>query len=404
MSGAFDSPNRPRYTAAALAESSAHGKASPRDASLHSKGAPREMPPAHRVGHGRPVIIRGLPVILRVVGALFFGFLGLRTAQALAEGDGVLASILFWTMIPIGFTAFGILATPFALRPLLQRIQEWARMLRPTQLVLGMIGLLAGLLAGALLSPALFTLPSVGGPIAVFIVSFTLGVVGVAIMIGREEELSDFLSRYMPDSALGAAGVRQIVVDTSAVIDGRIADIAATGFVQGTLVIPRFVLDELRHIADSADSLRRTRGRRGLDVLSRLQKESTVPIRIADDDFPEARDVDAKLIRLCRLLMAPILTNDFNLNRIAELEGVQVLNINSLANAVKTVILPGEEMAVRIIQEGKEAGQGVAFLDDGTMVVVEGGRRYISEQLDVTVTRVLQTVAGRMIFAQPKGV
>jgi uncharacterized protein YacL len=194
-----------------------------------------------------------------------------------------------------------------------------------------------------------------------------------------------------------------IVVDTSAVIDGRMADIVETGFIMGTLVIPRFVLDELRYIADSPDSLRRNRGRRGLDVLNRLQKEALVPMEVSETDFEDAPDVDSKLIRLAKSQGSSIMTNDFNLNRIAELEGVQVLNVNHLANAVKVVVLPGEEMEVRIIQEGKESGQGVGFLDDGTMIVVEGGRRYLNEQLEVIVTRVLQTVAGRMIFAAPKG-
>jgi uncharacterized protein YacL len=271
--------------------------------------------------------------------------------------------------------------------------------------VLGTFGLLTGFLLGALATPFLLTLPGAGGWVAPFVVSFVLGLIGVAVMVSREEEFAGFLARYLPGaSRAGNGSSRQIVVDTSAIIDGRIGDVAATGFLQGTLIVPRFILDELRHIADSPETLRRNRGRRGLDVLSRLQKDGVVPVRVSDEDFPDARDVDAKLIRLASKLNAPILTNDFNLNRIAELEDVKVLNVNSLANAVKVVILPGEEMAVRIIQEGKEMGQGVGFLDDGTMVVVEGGRRYLNEQLDVIVTRVLQTVAGRMIFAQPKGV
>jgi uncharacterized protein YacL len=166
--------------------------------------------------------------------------------------------------------------------------------------------------------------------------------------------------------------------------------------------VPRFVLDELRYIADSSDSLRRNRGRRGLEVLTRLQKEAAVPIEIIEVDYGDSGDVDGKLVRLAAAYGSPILTNDFNLNRVAELEGVRVLNINQLANAVKSVVLPGEEMAIRIIQEGKEMGQGVGFLDDGTMVVVEGGRRHLNDDLDIVVTRVLQTVAGRMIFAQPK--
>ena len=353
-------------------------------------------------GRNHPVIIRGLTIVLRIAGAIFFGYLGIRAGQALAEGDDGLIEVLYWTAVPVGFTLFGILMTPLILLPLLVRFQEWARAINPIQLVLGIVGLLAGLLVGALLSPALFTLPGVGGLVAPFVVSFVLGVLGVAILVGREDEFAEFLSRYLPAGARTGA-TREIVVDTSAIIDGRMADVVATGFLQGALVIPRFVLDELRYIADSPDALRRNRGRRGLDILSRLQKESPVAIRIADDDFDEARDVDSKLLKLCKKIGAPILTNDFNLNRVAELDGVQVLNVNSLANAVKAVILPGEEMAVRIIQEGKEVGQGVGFLDDGTMVVVEGGRRYLNEQLEVTVTRVLQTVAGRMIFAQPKG-
>ena len=197
-------------------------------------------------------------------------------------------------------------------------------------------------------------------------------------------------------------GEPRIVVDTSAIIDGRIAEIVESGFIYGTLVIPRFVLDELQHIADSSDTLRRNRGRRGLDILNRMQKEPSTPVEIVEDDVPEIAEVDAKLVALALARSRVILTNDFNLNRVAELQGVRVMNINSLANAVKPAVLPGEELRVRVIQEGKEAGQGVGFLDDGTMIVVEGGARHIDKELDVSVTRVLQTVAGRMIFAQPR--
>ena len=349
-------------------------------------------------------MIERLTVVVRVLGALFFGFLGLLTGLALAEGDTGLVRGLFLVATPVGFTLFGTLAAPVVIMIPLQKLQEWSKTIPPLQLVLGTLGLLAGFLLGALATPFLITLPGVGGSVAPFVVSFVLGLIGVVVMIGREEEFAGFLARYLPGAAGSADGFsREIVVDTSVIIDGRIADVAMTSFLQGTLVIPRFVLDELRYIADSPETLRRNRGRRGLDVLNLLQKEAPTPVRISEEDFPDSRDVDAKLIRLASKLNAPILTNDFNLNRIAELENVQVLNVNDLANAVKVVILPGEEMAVRIIQEGKEMGQGVAFLDDGTMVVVEGGRRHINEQLDVTVTRVLQTVAGRMIFAQPKG-
>lgn len=197
-----------------------------------------------------------------------------------------------------------------------------------------------------------------------------------------------------------AKGQHVKILDTSVIIDGRIADVCATGFVDGTIVIPKFVLDELQHIADSPDVLRRNRGRRGLDVLNRMRKEN-VRIQMYDRDVDEP-EVDAKLVRLAKELNGAIVTNDYNLNKVAEFQGVKILNINELANAMKPVVLPGEDMHVQIIKEGKEQGQGVAYLDDGTMVVVEGGRKYIGDTLDVTVTSVLQTVAGKMIFAKLK--
>jgi uncharacterized protein YacL len=192
-------------------------------------------------------------------------------------------------------------------------------------------------------------------------------------------------------------------LDTSVIIDGRIADVSQTGFIFGTLLVPRFVLNELQHIADSADVLRRNRGRRGLDILNRLQKDARALVRITDMDVEDVREVDDKLVMLSKQLGCPVLTNDYNLNRVAELQGVAVLNINELANAVKAVFLPGEAMQVKVIQEGKEAGQGVAYLDDGTMIVVEDGRRHLNHTLNVIVTKVLQTAAGRMIFARPDG-
>ncbi len=349
-------------------------------------------------------MIINISVVFRVVGAIFFGYVGLRTGAFLAEGDSGTTAVIFWTAPPVLFTIFGMIAGPFLFLAPLRSFQQWTAQFEPIQLVLGTCGLVAGLLVAALLTPALVSLPGIGGVLAPFVVSAILGALGVAAMINREEQFADFLSRYLPLTSRGAARVPQnIIVDTSAVIDGRMADIVQTGFIMGTLVIPRFVLDELRYIADSPDSLRRNRGRRGLDILGRLQKEAPVPVQVSETDFEDARDVDGKLIRLAKSMGSSIMTNDFNLNRIAELEGVKVLNVNQLANAVKAVVLPGEEMGVRIIQEGKEGGQGVGFLDDGTMVVVEGGRRYLNEQLEVIVTRVLQTVAGRMIFAAPKG-
>jgi len=190
-----------------------------------------------------------------------------------------------------------------------------------------------------------------------------------------------------------------IILDTSVIIDGRIVDIAQTRFIEGRFIVPRFVLRELQQIADSSDPLKRNRGRRGLDVLNRLQKDESIGVRIHEEDFPETREVDAKIVRLAKLLNAKVFTNDFNLNKVAELQGVSVLNINDLSNALKPVVLPGEEMTVKITKEGKEYNQGVAYLDDGTMVVVDNARRLIGQTLNVIVTSVLQTSAGRMIFA-----
>ena len=195
------------------------------------------------------------------------------------------------------------------------------------------------------------------------------------------------------------------VVDTSVIIDGRIADICKTGFLDGTLIIPRFVLRELQNIADSADVLRRAKGRRGLDIIKAIQEDpSDVFITVVEDDFPETREVDAKLLKLARKYVAKIITNDYNLNKVAQIEGVSVLNINDLANAIKPAVLPDEQMQVKIIKEGKEQFQGVGYLDDGTMVVVDGGKVYIGHNVSVVVTSVLQTAAGRMIFGKLSGV
>ncbi|MFH1868509.1 MAG: PIN domain-containing protein [Candidatus Omnitrophota bacterium] len=190
------------------------------------------------------------------------------------------------------------------------------------------------------------------------------------------------------------------LLDTSVIIDGRIADLSETRFIAGKFVVPRFILKELHQIADSADSLKRNRGRRGLDILNKLQKSSAVDVKIHEEDFPEIQEVDAKLVKLAKLLSSRILTNDYNLNKIAELQGVQVLNINELANALKPVMLPGEEIEIKMIKEGKEHSQGIGYLDDGTMVVVEGGRHLIGQTKKVVVTSALQTAAGRMIFAK----
>jgi len=269
-------------------------------------------------------------------------------------------------------------------------------------LVAATVGLAIGLLLAALLSIPLSRLPFSLGDVLPFAAAVLFGYLGVAAAVTRQRDLLALVGGRF---ARGGAGQRSeyILMDTSVVIDGRIADISQTGFIESTLLVPRFILNEVQHIADSPDTLRRNRGRRGLDVLERLQKQAIVPVEITDMDVEDAEDVDSKLIRLARKLKCPILTNDYNLNRVASLQGVKVLNINELANAVKTLVLPGETIRVRIIQEGKELGQGVGYLDDGTMVVVENGRRFINNTLEVTVTRVLQTEKGRMMFATLNG-
>jgi len=274
----------------------------------------------------------------------------------------------------------------------------------PTQdIVVGVIGLVMGLLVGALLSIALYRIPVVGIYISQVVALFT-GYLGLSLTLNRKEEMP-FLTGLFTRQARAERAVNfrsAKILDTSVIIDGRIVDIAAAGFIEGVVVVPGFVLEELRHIADSSDTLRRNRGRRGLDILNRMQKDSLIPVQIVEQDFDEVAEVDSKLVKLAKVLKGKIITNDFNLNKICDLQSVPVLNINELANAVKPIVLPGEEMTALIVKDGKETGQGIAYLDDGTMVVVEGGKRYIGDTIEVVVTSVLQTAAGRMIFARPK--
>jgi uncharacterized protein YacL len=329
---------------------------------------------------------------------------------ALASG-GYLASTLVKTPGPwlgIGLAGVGLLVgllvTPYvSVRPLWRGWQYLVSLPLPSLLVL-IGGLLLGLLAGALVSVPLARLPGLYGTLVPLMIPILLAVFGAALGVSKEQEIRGlFPETRLPAAPDAGTGREQmIVLDTSAIIDGRIADISQTGFLRGTLIIPRFVLDELRHVADSNDALRRNRGRRGLEMLNKLRKESLVPIQVLDVETRDGMEVDSKLVSLAKSLNAPIVTTDFNLNRVAELQGVKALNINELANSLKPVVIPGEGMLVQVIQEGREPGQGVGFLDDGTMVVVEGGKRYLNSHVDVNITRVLQTAAGRIIFAQPK--
>ncbi|MBO8165241.1 MAG: PIN/TRAM domain-containing protein [Brevibacillus sp.] len=277
-----------------------------------------------------------------------------------------------------------------------------------TDVMFGAMGLIIGLIVAFLLFLPINSIPiPVVGDFLPLIVSGLLGYLGFQVGFRKRDEIMNVFSigrkeKGKKESGGLAANVEHKILDTSVIIDGRIADICRTGFIEGALVIPSFVLEELQHIADSSDILKRNRGRRGLDILNKIQKELKVKVQIYEGDFEDVQEVDSKLIKLAKVLNGKVVTNDFNLNKVCELQGVPVLNINDLANAVKPVVLPGEELKVQVIKDGKEYGQGVAYLDDGTMIVVEGGRDYIGVDVEVLVTSVLQTSAGRMIFAKPK--
>lgn len=342
--------------------------------------------------------------VLRLIGMIVFAVLGWRLGETLSTQPD--RDIRFILVLLLAGAALGLLVTPWlTIRPY-RWFRRQIRRVPAQQLIAGTLGLIIGLLIAALTAFPLSLLPSPFSNILPFLALIIFGYVGAWIMIMRERDIfAIFGARFAREGRGGKSGDsfsdRVILLDTSVIIDGRIADISRTGFLDGVLTIPRFVLNELQHIADSSDTLRRNRGRRGLDMLNKLQKESVVPIRITDMDVEEVREVDDKLIRLAKQLRAPVLTNDFNLNKVAELQGVRVLNINELANALRAIVLPGETMHVKLVQEGKEAGQGIAYLDDGTMVVVENGKKFIGSSIDVTVTRMLQTNQGRMIFATP---
>ena len=327
-------------------------------------------------------------------------YLGVYLSR-LAEGPAELWGLAFAMVGAL----LGLVLTPYLTTRPVRAIRKRMAQVSAQTMVAGLAGLIAGLLIAALVSGPISALPAPFGRWLPFFGALFMGYLGATIFIMRENDINNLIrSRFQsnPDGNSPAPQEgRSILMDTSVIIDGRIADIARTGFVQGPMLVPAFVLIELQHIADSADPLRRRRGRRGLDILNRLQKDNTIPLRITDLEVEGVREVDDKLVILGKQLKSPILTNDYNLNRVAELQGVTVLNINELANAVKAVYLPGETMDVQVIQEGKEVGQGVAYLDDGTMVVIEDGKENINTTIPVTVTKVLQTAAGRMIFAKP---
>ena len=351
-------------------------------------------------------------ILSRVVGGVILASGGWGAAAYVADVWGPEAFIP-WALALVGGGAIvGLAATPRFTRAVARGISDRAQTVPTSRLLSGALGLILGLLTALLVSIPFFL--SSGGwlafafPIAV---SLILAYAGATLMLAPSR---DVFRKIIPPAQSGADGEEgetppsaaigrspAMLVDTSAIIDGRIGAISKTGFIQGTLVIPRFVLDELRHVADSGDSLRRAKGRRGLETLHEIRRDENVRAEFPEVDYPQADEVDAKLIGLAKRMDAAILTTDFNLNRVAQIDGITVLNVNDLANSLRPVLIPGEKIKLRVLHEGKEFGQGVGYLEDGTMVVDESGVHHIDSDLDVTVARVLQTSAGCIIFANP---
>jgi len=340
-------------------------------------------------------------------GGLYLGFFVSREFFTLPANNEIKIALMVFPGVILGLIGYSI--APRAIQWVLQMTGwiEGSLQKMPIQDLLGgAIGLIIALIIASFIGNSFSRIPFVGTYIPIF-ASLLLGYIGMSVGAKKKEDLLSIFSIFKFGSKDKANKLeskpKHKVLDTSVIIDGRIADICKTGFVEGPLVIPNFVLEELRHIADSSDSLKRNRGRRGLDILNKIRKELDITVQISSTDFEEIAEVDSKLVKLAQVLDGYVVTNDYNLNKVAELQGVKVLNINELANAIKPVVLPGEEMTVQILKDGKESGQGVAYLDDGTMIVVENGRRVIGDTVTVLVTSVLQTAAGRMIFAKLKG-
>jgi uncharacterized protein YacL len=369
--------------------------------------------------HGyRRNYLMSIDFIVRLIGMVVLAIVGVYWGTALGRAANVNPDPTTFSVEQYAFTIglvgalTGLVLTPLLTTRPVRALRSLLTRLSAQSLFSALLGLIAGLIIAALAAFPLSKLPEPIGNVLPFIGVLVFGYIGVSVFVMRQNDIFAVMQSLtksggqLPSDGEKTteplADGRTILLDTSVIIDGRIADIAHTGFLPGALLIPRFVLVELQYIADSPDSLRRQRGRRGMEVLSQLQKEPSVPVRISDIDVEGVRDVDDKLVILARQLRCPILTNDYNLNRIAELQGVTVLNVNDLANAVKSVLLPGEALNVRVIQEGRESNQGVGYMDDGTMVVVESGRDYMNQEILVTVTKVLQTAAGRMIFGRPE--
>lgn len=356
-----------------------------------------------------------------------FTILGLMAGYIIAESvlkdkyiaenvyfSNIVIQVLFFIIMTLGVGFILFLISPIIYKHInrfISYMENGISKLSASEVIFGVIGAAVGILVASV-----FTIPlnyiftnianSVLGSVVLMGINFIAMLVGIDLAVKKKDDILIYLENFKknnPKDKKAKVKVVPKILDTSVIIDGRIFDICQTGFVEGPLVIPSFVLDELRHVSDCSDSLKRIRGRRGLDILNKIQKELPIEVQIWEGDFPEIAEVDSKLLKLTQKLDGKVLTNDYNLNKVAEVQGVIVLNINELSNAIKPVVLPGEDMRLTIVKDGKESGQGIAYLDDGTMIVVEGGRRHMGEEIDVTVTSVLQTAAGRMIFAKQKG-
>ena len=358
--------------------------------------------------------MNSLRLPLRLIGlvvGLTIGFLAGDVLASIGDSASPKATLL---LIAFGIGGIGYVLGPHVSWALFRNLRTRITEASTLDLVAIALGFTFGALVGALLAIPLSYLPSPLGRIVPFAIAIATCSLGTAVTLLRKRDLvapfigtrlgKGLASETSATTVPPAPAEQAILLDTNIVIDGRIVELAGTGFLPGSLLIPRFVLDELQHIADSDDPMRRTRGRRGLDTLNRLRQDTPEKIEIVDADIPAEREVDSKLVYLANKRGVRILTNDYNLHRVAELQGVQVLNLNNLTSALRPMVLPGEELRLKVVQEGREAGQGVGFLDDGTMVVVDGGKRLIGTQTQVTVTRLLQTGAGRMVFATLKNV
>ncbi|MFY9269714.1 MAG: PIN domain-containing protein [Candidatus Manganitrophaceae bacterium] len=331
------------------------------------------------------MVWNGIQMIYLVLGA----FIGYLAALRFFDVAYAYYGAMFGLMAGGGIVALGFLIEKGAAK----------------RAVWGAFGLFLGVVASGVLNRVVEPLFSQGSTFLPLWNGFSLllfsylGII-LALKVEKEPGLLFLENRLQGGPVAAVNNVKNKVLDTSVIIDGRIADLCETGFLEGTYIVPQFILQELQHIADSSDSLKRARGRRGLDILRRIRERVDIEVRIVDDDFPAIKEVDSKLIALGKRLSAKVVTNDLNLNKVAELQGVRVLNINQLCNALKPVVLPGETMRVFILKEGKELGQGIGYLDDGTMIVVDEARKWIGKTIDVIVTSVLQTTAGRMIFTR----